>query len=114
MFFLVAINIREMSDTCHDIKDMRTFGYFSDEPTAWKAAEENWADMHECLYNYLLIEELGEGIHPIPKGIRDGSHERWYHWEPNAVPNKSGIGDGNWVRCDKPEFLKQTICFALG
>ena len=78
-------------------KARRTFGYFNNLDDAFKAVEENRGSMQECLYNYLVIEGIDEGIHPIV------NKEYWYKWD-----------DGKWMLCNKPEFLKSIINFALG
>lgn len=47
-----------------DFGDQRTFGFYYDLETARKALNENWCDMHECLYMYAVIEKMYPGIHP--------------------------------------------------
>jgi len=78
-------------------KDRRTFGYFQSLDEAFKSVEENRCNMQECLYNYLVIEGIKEGIHPLVE------KEHWYEWT-----------DNKWMPCNKPEFLKSIINFALG
>ena len=78
-------------------KARRTFGYFHTIDDAIKAVVENRGNMQECLYNYLVIEGIGEGIHRLAE------QEIWYEWK-----------DGKWTLCNKPEFLKSIINFALG
>lgn len=78
-------------------KARRTFGYYHTLDEAFKAVEENRCNMQECLYNYLVVEGISEGIHPLVE------KEHWYEW----IDNK-------WMPCNKPEFLKSTVNFALG
>jgi hypothetical protein len=53
--------------------------------------------MHECLYNYLEIEEIGYGIHALVK--EDGEIERkwWFIW--NSKKNAwESINSPNWSK----------------
>lgn len=47
--------------------DLRTFGYYKELLEAEKALEENRLDMHEYLYDYAVIERIGEGVHADAK-----------------------------------------------
>ena len=58
---------------------------------------ENRGDMHECLYDYIVIEKVGEGIHPIP------NQEIWFAWK-----------DEGWQQTDKPEWSKGYIGWSIG
>lgn len=78
-------------------KARRTFGYFDTLGKAYKAVSENQCNMQECLYNYLVIEGIGEGIHALCE------EEHWFCWEGSQ-----------WKVCEKPGFLKGTVNFALG
>lgn len=42
----------------------RTFGFFKEILEAEKALKENRLDMHECMYDYAVIEFIKQGIHP--------------------------------------------------
>lgn len=55
----------------------RTFGYYNNLKDAIKAVEENRGSMQECLYNFIVIEAIDEGIHP--KVIK----EYWFKWKNN-------------------------------
>lgn len=44
--------------------DTRTFGYYNEFEEADQAVQENRLDMHEHLYRYIIVEEIGQGIHP--------------------------------------------------
>lgn len=77
----------------------RCFGYYADPAEAVKAVRTNRCNMHEALYNYIVIETIEYGIHPEVKG------EIWYQWDD----------DGNcWAPCDKPEWSFGTINWAIG
>lgn len=75
----------------------RCFGYFKLLTDAINAVEKNMGSMQECLYTYLVIEEMEQGVHPI------STLELWYKWE-----------DGKWVSCERPEEFLGTINFSIG
>jgi hypothetical protein len=85
------------------IRVPRTFGFFLDFERAVRAVETNECDMIECYHDYLVIERIGEGIHPLTNPEKPGE-ETWFKSE----------GENTWVRCDKPEFAAKTINWALG
>lgn len=74
----------------------RTFGYYKERTDACEAISENRCNMQESIYNYLVLEEIAEGIHP-EVGV-----ELWYRWVQQ------------WVPCNKPSDLKSIINWALG
>jgi hypothetical protein len=78
-------------------KARRTFGYFDTLEKAIDVVIKNSGDIQECLYNYLVIEAIGEGIHATV------NQEYWFYWE-----------NDRWTKCPKPEFLKHLVNFALG
>lgn len=83
----------------------RTFGYYLNFTDAFEAVKNNYADMQECLYNYLIIEELHEGIHSLV------GKEYWFSW----VGEKSlGENSGKWVACEKPDWAVGTINWGIG
>ncbi len=81
-----------------DKHSSRTFGYYSTLEKAMKAVEGNLCNMQECLYNFLVIEEFVEGVHPIC----DTTY--WYEWK--------------WQRWEQisnqPEQFNGIINWALG
>jgi hypothetical protein len=80
----------------------RTFGHFPTLELAQAAVARNDGEMYECLYNYLVIEEIGYGIHALVEGWAEDKPLRqwWYRWEhPNWVPMKIpawSVGVVNW------------------
>jgi len=103
MFFLVSLNVKNPNSSEWNINDTRCFGYFSNKETALKAVNNNWGDMEECIYNYLVIEELPEGIHPTPPNLRSYGHEIWFNWE-----------NDKWTPTERPACLRGIFGFALG
>lgn len=75
----------------------RTFGYYRGWSKAYQAVKENRYDMHECLYSYLVMERIGEGVHAL------ATDEQWFRW-----------GGSRWVACRKPTALQGLTNWALG
>jgi len=98
MWFITSIVAREntterpvlMADC------QRTFGYYKDESEAHEAIAENRCNMQECLYNYLVLENIDEGIHP------EVISEEWFRWEDK------------WVPCEKPSEFLGIVNWGLG
>jgi hypothetical protein len=77
----------------------RCFGFFFNVENAKNAVENNRCDMHESLYNHIVIEEVGEGISPEVKEIQ------WYKWD-----NKKN----NYIECTKPKKIENVFNFGIG
>ena len=80
-------------------KSSRCFGYFAALGEAVEAVKRNSCNMHESLYNYLVIEAFNEGIHP------EVVQEYWYVWSDFAH---------RWEGIYKPQFTLGTINWAIG
>lgn len=79
--------------------DKRTFGYYSSPVEALEAVLQNKSNLQEGLYDYVVIEAMEEGIHPI------SVKEDWFNWDKEL---------NTWKRCEKPAEFKNTINFSLG
>ncbi len=77
---------------CH-----RTFGYYKGWDEAYAAVKENRCNMHECLYNYLVMEAIDKGVHALCK------NEQWFRWTGKR-----------WKDCKKPDWAKGITNWALG
>jgi len=78
----------------------RVFGYFEKEHDATMAIMENRCNMHECLYEYLVVEECSPGILSI------SFVKQWYKWNYDAR---------KWEACDWPkEIPSNTVNFSIG
>lgn len=82
----------------------RCFGYYFGQQKAYEAALGNYGGMDECLYDYLVIEKIGPGIHAIV----DSEQVFWFKWL-----HEKGF-DGCWIACKKPqgERFERTIGWA--
>jgi len=98
MWFLTSLLVRgeSIENPSLGVDTHRTFGFYKEHHDAVEAVIENRCNMHECLYNYLVLENFEEGIHPL------ATAEEWYRW------------DGRWVPCSKPTDLEHLISWALG
>ena len=54
--------------------NVRSFGFFYNYEDAVEAVEQNYCDMHEGFYEYMVIEPVKSGIHPYTLN----EHQRWF------------------------------------
>lgn len=80
----------------------RCIGYYETNKEAIDAVKTNRGDMHECKYNYIVIEE-------VPNGVwRSTVNEFWFTWSPARE---------EWIQCKKPLKYRQfgNVCgFGMG
>lgn len=102
MWFITSILFKkpENSESPARAETHRTFGYYSTPEKARHAVAENYGNMHECLYNFLVIENIGEGVHALAD-----DNEEWYEWNEE---------DNNWVAIAKPPQFMGIINWAIG
>ena len=74
----------------------RTFGYYRGWNKSYQAVKENRCNMHECLYQYLVMERIGEGVHAL------AADEQWFKW------------NDKWTPCRKPKMFRGFTNWALG
>ena len=96
-FFITAIPHYPEDEVVH--RRSRCFGYYSTMDEAKMAVTLNRCNMHEGLYNYIVVEGIGEGIHPEPIEIA------WFRWNDDAR---------GWQLTVKPEWSEGTINWAIG
>ena len=88
----------EKSDTKYpNIINRRCVGYFTDFNEAENAVLENFSDIHENMYDYVIIEEMEPGLKlsDITRSL--------YHWNGNS-----------YEKIDIPETLKYLSNFSIG
>ena len=78
---------------------LRTFGWYSDMDGALEAVKNNDGEIHECRYDYAVIEEVKEGIFAIT--VR----EFWFKWN-----NKKS----SFISIRKPKGTMNTINWGIG
>ena len=75
----------------------RCFGYYISENEAVETVLENRCDIWEFSYDYVVIEEIGEGIHGY-------CYKRaWFKWD-----------DGNYIPIKEPKEVEHIINFSIG
>ena len=97
MFYVTAIHRNENNNT--PLQRKRCFVYCSNRQCVIDWVNENMGDIHEELYNLVVIEHIGEGIHAIPK------EEIWFVWDH---------GTEHWVHREKPGWSEDYISWAIG
>lgn len=100
MWFITVFRKHGKNDLgWHEYGAMRTWGYYADHDTALRALHENWTDMWEYLYEYAVLEEIGEGICPTPKSVQ------WFRFDMER---------NGYFEIDMPEDEDAYSAFALG
>ena len=93
MYFVTSI------DNCN--RCSQPWGFFEEKETAIQALNENWGDMHECVYPYAVIERLSPGLYPPPE-------ERvWFQW----MPKKNGFYEIETPECANDYTPSYAIAF---
>jgi len=93
IFVITAIEDIELG-----ANDKACFGWFSSWDAARDAVLKNKCDIRECLYNYVVIEE-------VPEGIQSCSiNEWWFKWNKD---NRS------YVAIDKPKETQGIINWGI-
>ena len=82
-----------------DFGQDRTFGFYFSEPEALKAVKENRGSMCESLYHYLVIEEIGAGIHA------EANAKYWFVWDDDQSA---------WATCPTPAGRENVTNYAIG
>jgi hypothetical protein len=101
MFFITAIYSKAIfQPAIARGPQSRCFGYFTDKGESIKTVKTNQSDLHECLYDYIVIEDLKEGLYC---GMEFAPAEIWFQWNGTE-----------WVECIKPDFAKSIFNWAIG
>ena len=96
IFTITLIN-SAVKDAISTKDSFRCIGFYYQELDAVTAVETNKGEMHECLYNYLVIEEIPDGV------WRSTISEKWYEWSYRQ----------KWEQCQKPAQYRQ-VCNISG
>jgi hypothetical protein len=102
MYFITGLQKLEVNDKGWlDQGAQRTFGYYENFDDAENAVIHNHADIHECLYNYMLIEKIEPGLY-----AHCLSAERWlYKYNPDY---------GTFYSVKEPPEMDHYCNFAVG
>ena len=82
-----------------DSGNARCFGYYDNLRDAVAVLNENRCDLHETVYWYAVIEEIGQGISRMPTG------EWWFKYDKDR--------DG-FFEIEKPKETEHVCNHALG
>ena len=97
IYTITSISLSEKGEMTHD----RCWGFFFDFNDAEQAVLSNDGDLYECSYNFVVIEEISEGIMSF-----SDRGETWYAWDSD----KESFTKIN----KKPHCIKNVICFGMG
>ena len=90
MFFITSVRYDKEAGK----SDTACFGYVEQCEDAHGIVARNTCDLEEYYYNYLVIEEIPQGIHPTPIS------ECWFKWN-----KKQNI----WEQINAPKFSRSII-----
>lgn len=79
--------------------DRRTFGWYAKLNGALDAVVKNKCDLHECYYQYVVIEEVKEGVFGM------AIKEWWFKWNKNKR---------NFFSIQKPKETNRLVSWGIG
>lgn len=66
MYFITCFQKYEIDKSgWRDVGAIRTFGYYDTRSVAIRAVKLNNCDIHECLYDYAVIEYIPDGLYNV-------------------------------------------------
>ena len=65
MYFITCFSRYENIRGVPDIGASRTFGYYPHRHWAIEDLNSNNTDLHECLYNYAVVEKIPMGLYQL-------------------------------------------------
>ncbi len=77
----------------------RVFGYYHKLKDAREAADRNYGSMHESRHEWLVIEEVREGI------LATGLVISWFRWDDKQT---------EWIVCAAPTWSIGIVNFSIG
>lgn len=100
-FFITVIETK--IDTPEEIAIERSHRCWGYEPTFEKAEEailNNYTDLHECSYQWAVIEEHVMSYFAMTTGFF-----QWYHWDKDKEA---------YERCDQPKWASNVCNWGIG
>ncbi len=79
----------------------RTPGWFTSWREADQCVRENWGDIFEFYYHYVVIEHVPPGLYALPNGGLRA--EWWYKWDTKA-----------YEPITKPDKFKRNTSWGIG
>lgn len=103
-FFVTAVHTGvDLSQDSPDVwsnKSSRLWGYTDTFDKADKDVESNYGDIHEGLYQWIVVEE-----HIMDTVTTCTGFIQWYHWDQSIEGYK---------KCDTPEWAKNIVHWGIG
>ncbi len=100
MYFITGFyKIESKENSWPEFGAQRTFGYYFERVDAIAALHENWSDIYDNTYDYAVIENIEEGVHPLE------TYRQWFKWDDERK---------GYFEIDEPECVKYLCNFALG
>lgn len=98
-YFIATIEKLPEDSNSLDTGDVCTVGYFNNYTDAVKRLHENTCDLHEGIYQYAVIEEVGPGLYP------NVSKRQFFKYDKNK--------DG-YFEISEPNEIKHLCNFSIG
>jgi hypothetical protein len=93
----VGVSRRTREPLLH--RDSRVWGWFPTFAQAFRIVHENRTDIHECYYEYAMVELVPSGICAMPR------KEWWWKWD---------IETERWLKAARPADFEHTIGLSIG
>lgn len=106
MFFITTLQTLEYDSeyNCWDFGAQRTPGYYANLEDARETVVNNWGDIYETIYKYILIEEIES----------DGLYPECTLKELYQVKRGEKYRDTTYERIDLPENFPQYFSIVIG
>ena len=95
MFFITTLHVNENQE----FGAIRCVGYFANYEEAKDSVLKNSCDLFEKLYNYIVIEEISEGLYEFDL------NPHWFHISEDGE---------SYYEIEKPKFAENYFGFAIG
>lgn len=100
-WFITVVETKEDSPN-KDVmqKSCRCWGYEESFDKAEEAVINNYMDLHECSYQWAIVEEHVMSYFALPTGLF-----QWYHWNED---------EKKYERCSVPEWARGICAWGVG
>ena len=99
-YFLTVMDTKIYDDGSEGYKSTRCWGYDESFDRLVEALENNYTDIHECTYDWAVVEEHIMSFFAVPTG-----RFQWFKWNEE----KEG-----YEQCDPPEWSHGIISWGIG
>lgn len=100
MYFITVVDIYNETESSKYVEyNSRCVGYYAWLDDAVEAIKNNFSDIKRTICDYVVIEQIEEGIHEMRK------EETWFKWNDE---------DELYEPADKPEEIQNPNNFSIG